>query len=188
MKSPSRAQFPAAFLYPAPRRHHCQGQILPWKVLVRLRVSEHHIPAPFCPRQMLTGSWGTWLLPCSSGLWFITEHHTITLCENPARESGPTCVIILRAFLVLLGECVSLSVIHLSSLKALCEFHGLIWLSKSSLAGRMLPVSSRTAVFWLAFHESLPSWSQFSEICLYPLPLLICWCFLPPRLFFKAWF
>lgn len=59
-----------------------------------------------------------------------TTPSLLLLCGNPARESGPTCVIILRAFLVLLRECASLSVIHLPFLKALCEFHGLIWLFK----------------------------------------------------------
>lgn len=99
-----------------------------------------------------------------------TTPSLLLLCGNPARESGPTCTIILRAFLVLLGECASLSVIHLPFLMALCEFHGLIWLF-------MLHVSSWMAVLCLAFHKSLPSWSQLSEICLYPLPHLICWCF-----------
>lgn len=127
-----------------------------------------------------------WLVPegpcffasATQQIWFIRDHQRI-----PARESGPTCLIILRAFVVLIGECVSSSVICLPSLKALCEFYGLIWLFKSSFAGSVLLwVHGWLGSVWLSIGACLLVQTS-PESAFYPLPLLICWCFFSASIF-----
>lgn len=76
----------------------------------------------------------------------------------------------------------SLQVIFLPSL---CEFHGLIWLFKSSLAGEKVPVSSWMAVLCLPFHRSLLVEASLKS-AFYPQPLLICWCFFFPPVLFSS--
>lgn len=91
--------------------------------------------------------------PAVQQLFVIYQSTTpslLLLCGNPARESGPTCMIILRAFSVLLVERVSLSVIHLPFLMALCEFHGLIWLFKCYMWAHGRPCS-----VWLSIRACL---------------------------------
>lgn len=70
----------------------------------------------------------------SSVLWFVSDHHTVALAA--LQESSQTvCTNSPDNFK---GFCVSSSVIRLPFLKALSEFHRLIWLFKFSLAGRTL--------------------------------------------------
>lgn len=79
----------------------------------------------------------------------------------------------------------SLQVIFLPSLKAQCEFHGLIWLFKSSFAGEKVPVSSWMAVLCLPFYRSPPVQAS-PKSTFYPLPLLICWCSFFHQYFFSS--
>lgn len=152
--------------------------------------SDSHGSAQICPGQVLTAPW--WIFLCLSSTAVpcdLSDPHSrapAALQKSCQRVWTNPCDNF-KGFCGLDWGNLSLQVIFLPSLKALCEFHGLTWLFKSCLAGEKVPVSSWMAVLCLPFHRS-PLVQASPKSTFYPLPLLICWCFFFHQSFFQAWF